>query len=110
MLLIIAKDGGKIRPLKVVFLSSMDRETVVTNAYKLKGSENYRVSLCRDLIREDREIEKVIYLRKKQERQNREVEIANRDEVRPENAVEDERAPLPQNTPDQQGYIYFLNI
>ncbi|CAL4072879.1 unnamed protein product, partial [Meganyctiphanes norvegica] len=62
------KDGGKIRPLKVVFLSSTDRETVVTNAYKLKGNVHYRVSLCRDLIREDREIEKAIYLRKKQER------------------------------------------
>ena len=103
------KDGGKIRPLKVVFLSSTDIETVITNAYKLKGNVHYRVSLCRDLIREDREMEKAIYLRKKQERQNREEEIANRGEVRPGNAVEDESAPLPINTPDQDRNTAVVN-
>ncbi|CAL4249580.1 unnamed protein product, partial [Meganyctiphanes norvegica] len=63
------KEGAKIRPLRVIFKSYMDRESAVINGYKLRNSENYsNVYVSRDLIMEDRIRSRENYLKKRQAR------------------------------------------
>ena len=63
------KDGPGIRPIRVVFETEEDRDYAIRYAWMLKYDEKYRnrISLKKDLIKEDRQREKLEYERKKRE-------------------------------------------
>ena len=62
---------NKIRPILVIFDSEFERDQVLGNARKLKNSV-YKISLCKDLTKEERAQEKERYLnRKRRESQQR---------------------------------------
>ena len=57
------KDGPGIRPIRVVFETEEDRDYAIRYAWMLKYDEKYRnrISLKKDLIKEDRQREKMAY-------------------------------------------------
>ena len=60
------KEVGRTRPIRVDMGSFLTRDKVLRNASLLKDSESHRrISIARDLTREERELEKAKYLSRK---------------------------------------------
>ena len=68
------------------FPSVMDRDFVLNNAKELKNSQ-YNVSICKDLTKEDREIQKANYLKRKQQKENPSNLVAGPESTAPAAAV-----------------------
>ena len=79
-------DNTRSRPLMLQFPSVMDRDFVLNNAKELKNSQ-YNVSICKDLTKEDREIQKANYLKRKQQKENPSNLVAGPESTAPAAAV-----------------------